>query len=1032
MPIDVEILHNIVVLAQTTLPTLPERERLPTNALFNAYYDILPRIGVNADYDSRYARVLFKIGGLRSQGTLYEKFEEILSRMGIDIELDRDEDYDTSSYLEDSQSKLAPASGQVTAAQEDAQGLPPERWRRNSESTKWDLGTGTQARTPTRRSSFSAASKFNGNTDGLPRFLRDLAQPQPDQTKDTKEPDQDEANPIGNARPRMNRLAERPQWERGRSLSTHGSIRIRRQSTSVAPSHGIQQHGSFPGSEYPQGTISEATAITSYGEENNGRRSKNSYNGFVFTQPSPSLMEIKASLILQHHISFLAKQHIALWRERALQLQEDSRGLQLIALNHDKKVLLRGALIDWRSRLRAKRMSLETEGFFVHLEARATRARELYLMHIAFTHWSACATEQVQRTALARRHIIRTKVFNAWREITAVNELKVRRQVLKKFFGVWKKVNTARADRNQSAIQRHRGNLAERIYMLWVEKHRTIKATKWLNEGIKRRALFRWIVESHNSWEERRTAEEKRRLRLIRNTWSIWRARTVEHIQQRQAAESYYLSQCCRKSFRRWYQEALLVSVEKGVQTNVNIRILRESLETWLHRCRQEKQASNFDRLKILREAWTNWQYKSRIKIVTARADSRVASQAIYKWVIAARALGLKQRVEGRVKREIFDIWSSQSRVAHERRLYLEDEARSFVLRKEQSSVLETWRSKLKHRNQLEQTASNLSESRILRVEIGHWQLQTGHLQQLQRWAGDANFYFLASKTLKKWKSSAETAKREKRKTAYTQVRRIKKLNLAGGIFRNWQCQTREVLRLNNQAHQVSHNKTIVLGTNVFDRWFRRAQEVSELNAFYREMTLRKYYDIWRMRVSALQELETEALITYQEHRQSRAVKNWNLKALKLRAQSNYAREIHEKNAKRTFRKILQYWHQKAAQKRPFTRPDPALLGAPVRAEAWSDAGDDLEINDWGKEVDEAPVPGYLSTPSKRSERAKSIATRFSTTPRMPLSTPLERQFRTQYSGGGLPSFRKTLGRSTLGLGRGFADIQEKDMTDIP
>ena len=184
--------------------------------------------------------------------------------------------------------------------------------------------------------------------------------------------------------------------------------------------------------------------------------------------------------------------------------------------------------------------------------------------------------------------------------------------------------------------------------------------------------------------------------------------------------------------------------------------------------------------------------------------------------------------------------------------------------------------------------------------------------------------------------------------------------------------------------------------------------------------------------MSALQELETEALITYQEHRQSRAVKNWNLKALKLRAQSNYAREIHEKNAKRTFRKILQYWHQKAAQKRPFTRPDPALLGAPVRAEAWSDAGDDLEINDWGKEVDEAPVPGYLSTPSKRSERAKSIATRFSTTPRMPLSTPLERQFRTQYSGGGLPSFRKTLGRSTLGLGRGFADIQEKDMTDIP
>ena len=37
---DVAILHDIVVHAQELLPSLPERERLPTNALFHAYYEI--------------------------------------------------------------------------------------------------------------------------------------------------------------------------------------------------------------------------------------------------------------------------------------------------------------------------------------------------------------------------------------------------------------------------------------------------------------------------------------------------------------------------------------------------------------------------------------------------------------------------------------------------------------------------------------------------------------------------------------------------------------------------------------------------------------------------------------------------------------------------------------------------------------------------------------------------------------------------------------------------------------------------------
>lgn len=955
--------------------------------------------------------------------------------MGIDIEIigygEEDEDYDTIGSVQDSEDSAEAPPAHNRAEREDVHRFS-ERPRRNSESTKWEMGTEAQTRTPNRRNSFSATPGRNQNTDEPPKFLQELSQVPPSPTKETQDGNQDDT--AGSAGPRVNLQVRWPHRERGRSLSTHGSIRIRRHSNSVAPSHQFKHYGSVLGSEYPQEAASEATAITSYGEENEGRRSSKSYNAFAFDQSSPGLLEIKASLILQHHVSSLAKEQIAIWRERALQLREDSHGLELIALNHDKKALLRSALTDWRCRLRSRQISVETEGFFVHLEARATRARDLYLMHIAFTHWSACATEQVQRTALARRHIIRTRVFNAWKEITAVNELKVRRQVLKKFFTVWKNAQTAREAHSHAAIQRYNGNLVEKVYRDWVAKHWAIKATTWLNEGIKRRILFRWIVESHNSWEERRTAEEKRRLQLIRKTWNIWRAMTIEHIQQHHAAESYYLLKLCRKPFRRWHQETLIIPAITTLQANVQSRILRDAFEIWLQHCRQEKQAAHFDRMKILQEAWTEWQFKNRVKIVRVRVDARIISQSIYKWVIAARAVGMKRRVEGRIKREILDGWSSQSQIAATRRLNQEGEAQAMVLYERQTSVFVAWRSKLDQHKRLENIASDHYEPRILQDKIINWEKQARHIQQLQRWAGDANFYFLASKALKQWKSSTETVKREKRKSAYTQVRRMKKLNLVGGVLRNWQHQAREVLDLNRQAQEANHNKITLLGTSILDRWRGRNEEIWEMQSSYREVMVRKHYSIWQARSIALQELENEATMTFQERQQSRALKKWSLGALKLRAQSNYAYDIHEKNAKRTFRKILQYWHQKAAEKRPFIRPDPVQLGVTARAETWSDAGDELEITEWAKGFSEplasAPVPGYLSTPSKRTERVKSIATRLSTTPRMPLPTPLERQFRAQYSGGGLPSFRKPFGRSTLGLGVGFADISEKDMSN--
>jgi protein SFI1 len=303
----------------------------------------------------------------------------------------------------------------------------------------------------------------------------------------------------------------------------------------------------------------------------------------------------------------------------------------------------------------------------------------------------------------------------------------------------------------------------------------------------------------------------------------------------------------------------------------------------------------------------------------------------------------------------------------------------------------------------------------------------------LQEWAKDAEFYFLATKTLKRWKASTESTQREKRRTAYVEVRRMIKVNLVRGVLQKWREQAHHILELQAQTVEVRQNRDVILGMEIFDRWRGRAEELLELESLARETFLKKHFNVWKEKSDGLQALETEAIITYQERRQKIALKKWSLVSLQLRAQSNYASDICEKNAKKTFRKILNYWHQKALQRRPLQRVSASesdqLLGTTARAETWSDYGEG-DIDEWARGLDEAttstPIPGYLATPSKvnRAERVMAAAARFSTTPKAPLSTPFERQLRAQYPGG-FASSRRGIGRSTLGLGRGFVDISE-------
>lgn len=82
---DITLLHEIVAAGSAILMSLPERERLPTAALFSAADEVLPRNGFALEDVPHISKLLFQIGGTRGQGSLLDKFRTVLEGMGIEL-----------------------------------------------------------------------------------------------------------------------------------------------------------------------------------------------------------------------------------------------------------------------------------------------------------------------------------------------------------------------------------------------------------------------------------------------------------------------------------------------------------------------------------------------------------------------------------------------------------------------------------------------------------------------------------------------------------------------------------------------------------------------------------------------------------------------------------------------------------------------------------------------------------------------------------------------------------------------------------
>lgn len=715
-------------------------------------------------------------------------------------------------------------------------------------------------------------------------------------------------------------------------------------------------------------------------------------------RPSQTQLIRDADTFEHYRIKAITREIINKWSGAASQAEKDHREMEIFAINHDARILLQQGFDHWRTRLREKRRKAETDRFFNRLEQRASRARDLFLLTKAFTHWAECASEEILRTSRARHHILRLKYFNAWRDITVVNELKVRRRGLQKFFDIWKNRCVQNLTDEARAVSHHYESLAKftywRLFWAFCEK----RAPEWRNTRLKSK-YFRIWLERHQQIAQRESRvttslqdESKRRIFLR------WLQKSRIILSNDQEAVSFNRRRVVANSLNDWRLMRHHAPLIKQISNMVDWRVAGNTFATFVARFRAERRAEEVDRLRILRNLWTQWNDRLRWQTLSQKIDDRFLLEALYKWVIAERARLLQRLVAQRLmQRTLLAISDRFLAIRAQRFQSLRQCQQSRDVHLLRSAMMQ-WRNRLGSHREDKRAALDFYNPRIARESLQVWNRRHIHIQMLDLWANDSDYYFLGTKVLKRWQAAVVESKRKKRRDAYALIRRKLKMNIATDIIRRWQGLTANLTGLDQQALAINQDHLLRIGSFLFDNWRSKSEYAVDqsyrANEYFQQRLVTTQFRTWRDKFHTQQELQERAQ-RFVDLRTEKDAFRWlqklRLQMIELQGRAGNAESLRALHEKRHIHNLLRHWHSTTAARRGLPPRETARSSRAKRfglravaeedvpaqaADGWTEMEEGFDEGDGvlptlETESTSALLPAYLNTPSKRAPKPR-------------------------------------------------------------
>ncbi len=1059
---DIKLLHDIVNLAEAILPTLPEQQRLPTNALFRAAEQVLPAHGYDAELTpSHISRFIFKLGGARSGRSLYDRFETILAGMGIKLEF-----VDSGSVDQSPSSKaLSPRSSHAGSPRSpNVIRLPRRRQESLSEppadqssvlgTPDHDLDHRVMAKPAPSRPSPPGSSppgaavlhRSFGDSRGVVPYLRSL---------------QDAQDHIPKYRPAL-----RPRTPRGHALQDETdedttpdivpspSLGETEDTTHELPAalaplaRNIMEkwnahEKAFLAKDIPAGHAPGATGKFGLGPSlldiERPRHSppteagSNIFPGasdttvqteddqyVVSAGVSPAVparsndwhLDALAREFQQHHDVEPLAMVLDDWHEITLENRADQRDEVEFADRVDNLESTGAAFFGWADKTalaRSKRLGAEKatdeeyNAWIAKSERLASRAHAIQAMFHAVDHWAEKARDEADRTAVARRHVLRKRLFCSWSQQHNEDELKVKTFALNEVVGHWAGIALSEQVRNTVADRRcDEDDRKAAVAIMW--------------EQFKNQLAD--YLDSYRSREE---------------VVSKWHAMTQEADLNRDVASFCEVKMPLIDAINTWHQETqaicgLALGANDADPTTESAESHDEDLETHLAElqllddiAREESRRENsevpgdvpqtvtdaFDEKDVpirhpLGEEAQHWDLKTRAQEFSNYCDQEDLRHWMHHWVLEERRWWYAEETRRDDMRQAVSMMTQVHQELRGARRKEESHGDMVVAYYRQADTVESWLDKLENMAVQKKNAQLIDLVRTAGPYVKTWanvSQEEAPLRAAQAKAASIDHDVTSLQELTStWRIATRDRIKQKLTGIYHEQRRKEKrwqATRAVNIWRASQSHEKENRVWADQMRETGQRRKL---RDVLGEWkslVGNAQTLRE-GAELADQEVHVYE--WADRARETRENGLDAVDYDAEQSLGQAVGTWEHAALELDGPKHTVTKVQEKSDQRSLRDALSAWYEQAvpeAQRVEAHRRSAIAVRRSLRQSVRESSRlSTIQFED----LDDEPLnldDVLASTPTRRHSTMAPYRT--TTTPSSILPSPYERQLRSEY-----------------------------------
>ncbi|TLD04912.1 uncharacterized protein PgNI_09775 [Pyricularia grisea] len=754
------------------------------------------------------------------------------------------------------------------------------------------------------------------------------------------------------------------------------------------------------------------------------------------------------------------------WRDQRNRLSASNDYMESLAGQMERRSLSKKFVNTWRlaaGMARARRSEaaetarqlVETARREERIMKRAERAYELSLLHKAFTHWWTAAQEEVERTEIARRHLLRKKVFDGWSQKVSADKFKAFSFAANGALLAWRIVTKKQEEQEEVALQMCSRGLLKITFAKLFRRHQERVADAFNSARLRQGAVLTWSAELQSATKLWTAAEADASHMRQSNALSMWQSRHSDMSMFQSMASSLVLDHDATGIFDFWRKQARLERIFRELSNSQRKKTQALTLSALGQAAGLSQMLAAKADAMILKDFAQHWLRELRLREFSRRRDQDLLYNQLYEWLMEERYALFHRYSE--YNRTVAAL--SELRAVHEserfRQRQLDLKAQRFRRRALLDPLIGLMRSQIYHNDEARNSARRIDLENVAGSIIEAWTTAAAGLESMADDARLGAYWTAATTCLEGWPSFAREVRRQRLATTYHAASRLRKERMATDAFVTWQEALHDKFVVTWESEAALQDRQLHETIDLMNTWIGETNRMIIMSSVANQSDLQVVVNSWRAIANGLDNQETDAAIYDIERLRGATLEVWELELVKLRGWAHTATELADKNKKKLARQALGFWLSqtqprqrevddvaiggrtplRTSLRRSYTATAPPNFGGSVLSRPGgrfgSAADQDGQNIARSQSQQENPLVRRTQEPSGPRQQDNSRGPAYGSTPSQPMpsawfssrfgssttaNTPYTPQPKAQYSDQPTPSQNSTRGRPNAGL----------------